>query len=48
MLMGLVKGDFRAFLSTATGYGTVGIRGGKPFVEVRHGAIDVREIRRSA
>ena len=43
-----IKGDFRAFISTATGYGTVGIRGEKPFVEVRHGTIDVREIRRSA
>ena len=40
-----VKGDFRAFLSTATGYGTVGVRGGKPFLEVRHGAIEVAEIR---
>ena len=26
-----VAGDFRAFLSTATGYGTVGVRAGKPF-----------------
>jgi hypothetical protein len=43
-----IKGEFRAFLSTATGYGTVGIRGGKPFVDVRHGTIDVKEIRRSA
>jgi uncharacterized protein (DUF608 family) len=40
-----VKGDFRAFLSTATGYGTVGVRGGKPFLDVRHGAIEVKEIR---
>jgi len=40
------RGDFRAFLSTATGYGTVGVRGGKPFVEVKAGAIDIREIRR--
>ncbi len=40
-----VKGDFRAFLSTATGYGTVGIAGGKPFVQVRHGVIEVRQIR---
>jgi uncharacterized protein (DUF608 family) len=40
-----VKGDFRAFVSTATGYGTVGVRGGKPFVDVRHGTIEVKEIR---
>ena len=38
-----VRGDFRAFLSTATGYGTVGVRAGKPFVEVVSGAIDVRK-----
>ena len=37
-------GDFRCFLATATGYGTVGVRGGKPFVDVKSGAIDVREI----
>ena len=29
-----IKGDFRSFLSTATGYGTVGVKGGKPFLEV--------------
>jgi uncharacterized protein (DUF608 family) len=39
-----IRGDFRAFLSTATGYGTVGIKDGKPFVEVKAGAIDIREI----
>jgi hypothetical protein len=37
-------GDFRAFLATATGFGTVGIRGGEPFLEVRHGAIEVSAI----
>ncbi|MFH1006847.1 MAG: GH116 family glycosyl hydrolase [Candidatus Latescibacterota bacterium] len=36
-----IPGDFRAFLSTATGYGTVGLREGQPFLEVRHGAIAV-------
>jgi uncharacterized protein (DUF608 family) len=40
-----VKGDFRAFLSTATGYGTVGVRAGKPFLEVKQGTIEVKEIR---
>jgi len=39
------SGDFRCFLSTATGYGTVGMRDGKPFVEVRSGTIEVKEIR---
>ncbi|MCE9615392.1 MAG: hypothetical protein K8T26_14065 [Lentisphaerae bacterium] len=40
-----IKGDFRAFLATATGYGTVGVRRGKPFVDVREGTIDVKAIR---
>jgi hypothetical protein len=39
-----VRGDFRAFLSTATGYGTVGVRAGQPFLEVRSGRIDVDRI----
>lgn len=40
-----VTGDFRSFLSTATGYGTVGIKNGKPFLDVVSGTIEVREIR---
>jgi hypothetical protein len=40
-----IRGDFRAFLSTATGYGTVGIKSGKPFVEVKSGTIDIRAIK---
>jgi len=36
-----IPGDFRSFLSTATGYGTAGVRAGKPFLEVRSGKIDV-------
>jgi uncharacterized protein (DUF608 family) len=36
-----VEGDFRAFISTATGYGTVGVKDGKPFVDVVSGAIEV-------
>jgi uncharacterized protein (DUF608 family) len=39
-----ITGDFRSFLATATGYGTVGVRGGEPFVEVRSGAIDVDRV----
>ena len=39
-----VKGDFKAFLSTATGFGTVGIRNGKPFLKVVSGRIDVARI----
>jgi uncharacterized protein (DUF608 family) len=34
-----IQGDLRAFLCTATGFGTVGMRDGEPFVEVRQGEI---------
>ena len=40
-----IKGDFRCFLSTATGYGTVGVKKGKPFYEPRNGTTEIREIR---
>jgi uncharacterized protein (DUF608 family) len=43
-----IKGDFRCFLSTATGYGTVGVKRGKPFVEVKSGTIEVREVKLGA
>jgi hypothetical protein len=39
-----VKGDFRSFLCTATGYGTVGVRRGKPFIQVVRGSIPVEKI----
>ena len=39
-----IAGDFRAFLSTATGYGTVGVRDGRPFVEVMRGTIPCAQI----
>lgn len=37
-----IGNDFRSFLSTATGFGTVGLKAGKPFIDVKMGAIDVR------
>lgn len=40
-----VTGDFRCFLSTAGGYGVVGVAEGRPFLDVRAGKIDVAEIR---
>ena len=43
-----IKGDFRSFLATATGYGTVGVRDGKPFVEVSSGEIRVGRIEYAA
>jgi hypothetical protein len=34
--------DFRSFLSTATGFGTAGLRNGEPFVEMKMGTLDVQ------
>ncbi|MCX7668835.1 MAG: non-lysosomal glucosylceramidase [Anaerolineae bacterium] len=39
-----LPGDFRAFFCTATGYGTVGVRAGRPFVEVKRGTIPYERI----
>jgi uncharacterized protein (DUF608 family) len=39
-----VKGDFRTFISTATGYGTVGVKDGKPFCDVVSGKIPYEKI----
>ena len=36
--------DFRSFLSTATGFGTVGLKRGKPFLDVKRGKIDVNHV----
>jgi len=40
-----IRGNFRCFLSTATGYGIVGVRKGKPFYEDKAGTLDIREIK---
>ncbi len=40
-----IRGDFRAFLATATGYGTVGVKNSKPFLDVQSGRIDYLDIR---
>jgi len=39
-----IRGDFRSFLATAAGYGIVGVKNGKPFVESVHGKIDTKDI----
>jgi uncharacterized protein (DUF608 family) len=39
-----IRGDFRSFLSTNTGFGTVGVRNGQPFLEVKSGQIDVQRL----
>jgi hypothetical protein len=40
-----VKGDFRAFISTASGYGHVGIKDGVPFIEPVAGTISVKTVK---
>jgi hypothetical protein len=40
-----IKGDFKSFISTATGCGTVGVKGGKAFLEVREGEIEVKNLK---
>jgi hypothetical protein len=37
-------GDFSCFLSTASGFGTVGFKAGKPAVHVVYGKIDISKI----
>jgi hypothetical protein len=36
--------NFRSFLSTETGFGVVGLKEGKPFVEVKSGDIDIEKV----
>jgi len=36
-----VGNDFTSFLSTNTGFGNVGLKAGKPFIDVKYGKIDV-------
>lgn len=40
-----VSGDFRAFISTASGYGTVGVKNGEAFLDVISGSIEVEKIK---
>ena len=44
----VIPGDFRSFLSTATGFGTVGVKDGKPFLEVTSGTIPYQKIEYTA
>jgi len=39
-----MTGDFRSFLAVETGFATVGVRNGEPFIEVRSGSIPVDRI----
>ncbi len=40
-----IKGDFRGFFAAQGGYGTVGVKDGRPFLDVKVGKIDVKEIK---
>jgi uncharacterized protein (DUF608 family) len=44
----IVKGNFRCFLSTATGFGTVGVENGKPFLRVLSGSIPYKDIKHTS
>jgi hypothetical protein len=37
-------GDFTSFLSTETGFGTVGLNDGNPFINVVYGSIDAKKV----
>jgi uncharacterized protein (DUF608 family) len=37
-----IGNDFRSFLATDTGFGNVGLKGGKPFVEMKSGELEVK------
>jgi len=39
-----VGNDFRSFLATASGFGTVGLKNGIPFVEMKKGNLDVKQV----
>ena len=36
--------DFKSFLSTNTGFGTVGVVHGKPFSDIKKGSIDIQSV----
>ncbi len=38
-----VGDNFRAFLATASGFGTVGLKAGRPFVQMRSGRLDIKK-----
>jgi hypothetical protein len=40
-----LKGDFQCFFAAAKGYGTVGVKKGKPFYDPEHGTLEIREIK---
>jgi hypothetical protein len=43
-MLSLFGNNFRSFLATANGFGTVGLKDGKPFVEVKMESLDVEHV----
>lgn len=41
----VVSGDYSSFLCTADGFGIAGMQGGKPFVDIKKGKIDIEHIK---
>jgi len=39
-----IGNNFRCFFSAESGFGTVGLKNGKPFVEMKSGELDVKEV----
>ncbi len=39
-----MKGDFRCFFAAEGGYGTVGVRNGKPFIDLKAGNLEIEKI----
>lgn len=40
-----MSGDFRSFLATASGFGTIGVKDGQPFIDVVYGDIPYRQFK---
>ena len=36
--------DFRSFLATASGFGTVGLKSGQPFIDMKMGQLDIKHV----
>ena len=39
-----IGNNFRTFLAGENGFGTVGLKDGKPFVEMKHGTLDIQKV----
>ena len=36
--------NFKSFLSTAAGFGTVGLKNGRPFIDIKMGNLDIKHV----